>query len=54
MSVDDGVNIVFLDHSLSGDKSIDHDLQSAESLSSTYCQSDSNGIQSFTFETQVA
>ncbi|KAK4265962.1 hypothetical protein QN277_026944 [Acacia crassicarpa] len=53
VSVDDGVNIVFLDNSLSGDNSIDQNLQSAESLSSIYSQSDSNEIQSFTFETQV-
>ncbi|KAI4344734.1 hypothetical protein L6164_011925 [Bauhinia variegata] len=54
VSIDDGVDIVLLDNSLSSDKkNLDHMRESGDTSGSTYSENGSNGIQSVSFETQV-
>lgn len=51
-STEDGVDIVVLGDLSSGDEQ-NLEIMNQTSGSSLYCQSESNGTQSFTFETQV-
>ncbi|KAJ7955294.1 calcium-dependent lipid-binding family protein [Quillaja saponaria] len=54
VSIEDGVDIVLLDNSTrDGKKSLDYMHESEDTSSSLYSESDSNGMRSFTFETQV-
>ncbi|KAI4335042.1 hypothetical protein L6164_013726 [Bauhinia variegata] len=54
VSIDDGVDIVLLDNSLSNDRKSQDDMhESADTSGSIYSEGDSNGIQSFSFESQV-